>query len=44
VAAHATLAAGAVEQGSMLPGFTGLVSALGCSSSAIATAMFLPGG
>jgi hypothetical protein len=44
VAAHATLAAGAVEQGNMLPGFTGLVSALGCSSSAIATAMFLPGG
>jgi hypothetical protein len=44
LAAHATLAAGAVEQGSMLPGVTGLVSGLGCSSSAIATAMFLPGG
>jgi hypothetical protein len=41
---HATLAAGAVEQGGMLPRVTGLVSGQGCSSAAIAAAMFFPGG
>jgi hypothetical protein len=43
-AAHATLGADAVEQGSLMPHVVSPPIGLGCSSSAIATAMFLPGG
>jgi hypothetical protein len=39
-----TLAAGAVQQGSLMPQFVGPLPGLGCSSSVIATAMFLTGG